>query len=816
MAAAVQSQQGSPQLDDGIGQAWRTPEGVYLFGVRHLSPAGAFHLRRFLDEIKPRALLIEGPCDATPMVAELLRDGVVPPVAVLSYTTEAPVQSVVLPLASYSPEYQAMRWAKEHKALCRLIDLPSDVRASLYRLEAAENLIVRQRLDGEEQEEELPEGLRIRADYRRYTEDLYVRAASLDGEEDYETWWERRFEHNLETGAYLRAVARQSSEMRNLTAGREIEAEPLSAAINALRESHMKRVIREVIDSGVEPDTIVAVCGAHHLTGLIDSEPMSDEELKKLPRAETRMTVMPYSYYKLSTFSGYGAGNRAPRYFEMMFEHMQRDDLESLPIAYLSELTRLRREKHGYASTASVIEAARLARSLQYLHDGLLPTLRDLHDAAITAMADGQSASITESFAMVDVGTKIGSLPEGVSQTPIQDDMNRELKRLNLEKYRSVVAQDLALDLRENRRVQSEKLAFLDLERSVFLHRLELLGISFAKKVPLRPDAANWAENWVLCWTPEVEIEVVESVLLGDTIETAAAFMLRERLDRSSDVQQIAELVSSACKCRLPDSITDALRKLQALTSEADGFSPVARAARSLSFLCQYGSVRKFETAPLFPVLRQLFSKAALLLPVCASCNDETARAMADDMSLMHYITQENAGDLDADEPVINDALWLRSLRALAFANDRHPLLCGFSFSLLLERGLIAEEELETEVSRYLSVGNTPEAGAYWFEGLTRRNRYVLLSRQALWKQLDSYVSELDDSEWKRALVCLRRAFGSFEPREKSGICEVLAALWGVDADSAAELLQSMLGDEENRELDAALEELGDFDFDDL
>ena len=35
----------------------------YIFGIRHLSPAGAWHLRQFLDEKKPKIVLVEGPED---------------------------------------------------------------------------------------------------------------------------------------------------------------------------------------------------------------------------------------------------------------------------------------------------------------------------------------------------------------------------------------------------------------------------------------------------------------------------------------------------------------------------------------------------------------------------------------------------------------------------------------------------------------------------------------------------------------------------------------------------------------------------------
>ena len=98
--------------------------GPHIFGVRHLSPMGAWQLRAFLDRVRPAAVLIEGLADATALLPDLVSGMTTPPVAILAYTAELPARSLVYPVARYSPEYQAARWAAEHKALCRFIDLP--------------------------------------------------------------------------------------------------------------------------------------------------------------------------------------------------------------------------------------------------------------------------------------------------------------------------------------------------------------------------------------------------------------------------------------------------------------------------------------------------------------------------------------------------------------------------------------------------------------------------------------------------------------------------------------------------------------------
>ncbi|MDP4193383.1 MAG: DUF5682 family protein, partial [Bacteroidota bacterium] len=102
-------------------------ETLNVFGIRHLSPAGAYHLRKYLDEIKPEVVLIEGPSDANECAKYLTHSGTKPPVAILAYTTELPIHTILYPFASYSPEYQAFMWAEENNARAEFIDLPSDI-----------------------------------------------------------------------------------------------------------------------------------------------------------------------------------------------------------------------------------------------------------------------------------------------------------------------------------------------------------------------------------------------------------------------------------------------------------------------------------------------------------------------------------------------------------------------------------------------------------------------------------------------------------------------------------------------------------------
>ncbi|RYE93829.1 MAG: hypothetical protein EOO75_03495, partial [Myxococcales bacterium] len=99
----------------------------HVFGIRHLSPAGAWHLARLLDRVDPTAVLIEGPADASSLIEHFLHKKTRPPIAVLAFTQKPPVRSILFPLAAYSPEWVAATWAAKNKRVVRFCDLPASV-----------------------------------------------------------------------------------------------------------------------------------------------------------------------------------------------------------------------------------------------------------------------------------------------------------------------------------------------------------------------------------------------------------------------------------------------------------------------------------------------------------------------------------------------------------------------------------------------------------------------------------------------------------------------------------------------------------------
>ena len=739
------------------------------FGIRHFSPAGAYFVRQFLDKIKPDLVLIEGPADFDFLIDDIVSKKLVPPFAIMAYTKEAPIDTILYPFAEYSPEYQAILWARENNKECHFFDLESDIMLGFGRT------------DDDTKEEET-----ISKEPEKNKSDV-----------DMEGFWERNLEQSENMDAYRAGSALFGESLR-----KDTKSDDKSFARDIIRESFMKRKINEYIEKGFDSEKMVAITGAFHTSAIESLEgAMSDKEYKELVRRESNITLMPYSYYRLSKRTGYGAGNAAPAYYELLWQGFLSGDITYHERKYLSSLAKYMREHGGIVSSAQVIEATRLARELAVIRGGSVPTLEDLKDASITCMGGGSFGEMAMGFAETDIGKKIGSVPQDAMQTSIQSDFTLKLKQLKLEKYKELVATPLQLDLRENLRVKSEESAFLDLNRSFFLYRLVVLGIDFAKIKKSNQDNATWAENWILQWTPEAEIQIVESVLKGDTIADAVAFVLGEKLSEATKISEIAEVIEDAFNCGLPKIVEGAKRSLDEMANGTIAMCDIADTVSKLSNMISFGDIRKLDREPLVPIVKRLCIRASLMLVGESACDDIAAATLADDIQKIHSVFMM--------QDFLDESFWFDKLIELSNRDDLNTKISGLATAILLDAGKIDELTLRMEVSRRLSMGMPAELGANWFAGLSMRNHYALIGRLTLWESLSEYLDTLDEEEFRRSVVFLRRAFVEYSAKEKDMIAENLGEIWGINAQAVSEIINS-----EIKEVDTEI--LEDFDFGDF
>jgi len=700
------------------------------------------------------------------------------PAAILAYTVKPPIKTILWPFADFSPEYRALLWATENNVPVKFCDLPSScVLAQMVKED--ENI-------NEKEPEEITE--------RKIS--VYERMEQVSGM-DNDSFWEYSFEHCECYEDFIKAAEEYGKSIREFSDNDDDN--------NNLREAFMRYIIHEE-EQQFNPDKIAVITGAFHTMGIKNVPFSSDDKnmIKKLPDIECKSTLMPYSYYRLSSRSGYGAGSKAPGYYEILWRNRLKNTLEDSSAEYLARIAEYQRN-HGFASSsAEVIEAIRLSKTLAIMRGGKTANFNDLRDSAVTCLGHGSFGEISEACADVEIGTKIGLLPDGTVCTSVQEDFMNQLKELKLERFRSAKGEELELDLRENIRVKSEKSAFLGLNRSFFLHRLAVLNINFAQQLSRFQENATWAELWKLQWTPETEIEIVEASLNGDTIEQASQFKLSAGLAESKNLAETAKILSDVFLCGLNDTVKSAVSAVQRLAAECSSEKDTGDTIGTLSGIIRFGSIRRIDTEPIIPILQQLYLRFCLNLNSASIC-DNNASA-----ELVQALTKVNDAFLSHD--FLERERFMTALSELVDSDSANTLVSGFACALLMEHGKITPEKLSELISRRLSAGTPAPEAASWFEGFSKRNRRSLINRLSIWEKLCEFISSLDDVEFKPVLVCLRRTFSEFSPSEKSDIAENIGEVLGISKEDASVFVNSELSDDEKQ----TINDLDDFDFGDI
>lgn len=99
--------------------------GPLLLGVRHHGPGSARAVLAALDHARPSAVLVEGPPEGDALLALAAHGRMRPPVALLAHAVDDPGRAAFWPMAEFSPEWVAIRWASSHGVPVRFVDLPA-------------------------------------------------------------------------------------------------------------------------------------------------------------------------------------------------------------------------------------------------------------------------------------------------------------------------------------------------------------------------------------------------------------------------------------------------------------------------------------------------------------------------------------------------------------------------------------------------------------------------------------------------------------------------------------------------------------------
>ncbi|MEL6676748.1 MAG: DUF5682 family protein [Bacteroidota bacterium] len=697
-----------------------------IFGVRHHGPGSARRLVRALEAYQPDILLIEGPPEGDKLLDYLQDPDMEPPLALLVYASKNLQQAAFYPFASFSPEWQAMQYGLRHTLPIRFMDL-----SPAYRWH---------------------EGWResLTAQRAGPPPDVLGEVARAAGYAEGELWWERVIEEKAEAGDVFEAVKQLMGELRQTPAFTRFQDQE-----NERREAQMRLTIRKAQRQKYE--RIAVICGAFHAPVLENMPPAkADREvLKGLRKVSTTATWVPWTYERLGTESGYGAGVPYPAWYAFRFAH----DAAQLPAYWLAQVAACLREEDLPASPAQLIDALRLADALTNLRALAAPGLRELMESVQTVISQGNPKPLELIREKLLIGQKMGKVSAEVPGLPLQTDVAYWQKKLRLKVSDEPALIDL--DLRKD----------LHLKKSQFLHRLNMLDIDWGVLEEGGQKDGSFHEFWKLKWRPRHEIQIIDAGSWGNTVLSACYQKIAHTFPQLQDVGELTRWLNRLFLADLGELLEPLINQLRTSIALESDIQQLGAILPDLVQLMRYGDVRQTEAQQVGEVIEGLLPRWMIGFPdLCVQLEEELADEIFALLLQVHHALQLWRGIAPAHEAHWKQ--WLEQLGRVQQGLVTHAKLRGFALRVRFDQEAISEQSASVAFHQLLSTSFQPAQAALGLEGFLYGNGLVLLHYPDLWRLMDQWLQHLPDDSFQQVLPLLRRTFSRFTEgeREKMGL----------------------------------------------
>ncbi|MET7473135.1 DUF5682 family protein [Streptomyces sp. NPDC005648] len=756
--------------------------GPLLLGVRHHGPGSAKAVRAALDAARPEVVLIEGPPEADALIPLAAEEEMRPPVALLAHAVDEPGRSAFWPLAEFSPEWVAIRWALEHEVPARFIDLPATHTLAWGR-------------DGAQGPEGEVTDTAVAAEADVRVDPLAVLAETA-GYDDPERWWEDVVEHRgagdgdafapfgvlEEAMGALREAYGSGGHQRDL-----------------VREAHMRLQVRTA--QREFGDAVAVVCGAWHVPALRHRTTVAADRalLKGLAKVKAELTWVPWTHRRLARASGYGAGIDSPGWYGHLFGAPDR------PVErWMTKVAGLLRDEDRLVSSAHVIEAVRLAETLAAMRGRPLPGLGETTDAVRAVMCEGSDVPLALVQDRLVVGDVLGEVPRSAPAVPLQRDLDRIQRRLRLRP--EALERELELDLRKE----------TDAGRSRLLHRLRLLGIEWGEPVTSRGSTGTFRETWRLRWEPELAVRIAEAGVWGTTVLAAATARAEADAVAAQGLADVTALAERCLLAELPEALPVVMQVLADRAALDTDVGHLAQALPALVRSLRYGDVRGTDTGALAEVAAGLAERIFVgLPPACAALDADAADEMRRHVDAVHgavglldeatepasHRPPRSAsetpagvtGAVPADRSAIPQAdrsaggavedrrglrgRWHSVLRTLSVRDTVPGVVRGRAVRLLLDDGELGQDEAARLMGLVLSPGTPPGDAAAWIEGFVGGGSgggMLLLHDERLLGLVDAWLTGVPAEAFTDVLPLLRRTFSAYEPGVRRTLGELV------------------------------------------
>ncbi len=721
--------------------------------ARHHSPAVARAVETVIRKVRPQRVLVEGPSDANTFIPYLCAPETVAPIALLAYrqpdlkgaTASANLtpQFVFYPFCDYSPELVAIRTAHALDIPVEFCDIPAKAQ-----------------IVPDSESEEGAESTVPTDEPRRSVWDL---VAQRMGYRNHDEWWEAVFESGVLEVPILLQRLQEWGEL--------VIQEGGISERDALRNAYMWAWVERTIKSGVPAEAIVLVAGAAHTAAFAqpDFKAKYDTKHPLLKAPEVQFVLIPYSFPRLSSQAGYGAGNHAPQFYQDLWQY------GSLEMATCSAITRMVSQmklQGDICSHADAIEAFRLCYELAHLRRKPHPGYEEVVDACVALFGRGSRSKVEAPLKRVLIGERVGAIPPMVQFLPLQTEFYLLANQLGLP------IKDDPTELRLNLAQPH------DVQVSIFLHRATLAQIPYADLQKSERNTAGLGstegsflqagslyEKWRIQWTPLVDMALTTAQIYGNSLREVARSLIQPHLQRRDDLAQLSRYALSTVLCELPELYEEVLDALESASAQDSDFDHLASATFQIASLIEYGASRSVRQEMFEPLLQRLYARACLNLPLSADCGDEDARTLGKGMRLLDNLAQRST--------LLDETLWNETLSETTFSDRSHPYLQGVGVGLMLSRALSDEQngQLLTWAERALSPGKSASESAHFIEGLLNTCASVAVRSRPLTQWFHEFITRLPADTFIESLPSLRRAFGSLGRNEVAYLIATLKTL---------------------------------------
>ncbi|HLJ88183.1 MAG TPA: DUF5682 family protein, partial [Candidatus Angelobacter sp.] len=477
---------------------------------------------------------------------------------------------------------------------------------------------------------------------------------------------------------------------------------------------------------------------------------------KDLPRIKIEATWVPWTDSRLSALSGYRAGVISPGWYRHLWRLYTRNGQfspEEFTSVWQSRTAFKLREEGYMTSTASAIEATRLALGLAALRDLPMPGMAEMREASLAAMCDGNPVQLAMLERKLYIGESIGEIGERVPQNPLARDLAAWQRKTRLK------PQDLELEVKLDLRSEAGLL------KSTLLHRLNLISVPWGKLMDAQAGRGTFREVWVIQWDPRYSVSLAEALVFGVTIEQAAANATVKKARETTSIAEIAALIQSVLVADLPEAATTCIERLQDVAVSSSDITDLMNTVSPLVRVLRYGAARRLPEDALRSLILSVSVEVNAGVRIGSRGLDEAVAATR--LSAME--SYDEALRLFGDEALT--AAWRAELGKIVGDDQVTSSIAGLSLRRLHDVRAWGLESVATEFERHTGSRLPKESGAF-LEGFLRGGSEVLLQDEPLLQLLDSWLCALNETDFNDSLPLLRRSMSSFDTVARRRVLE--------------------------------------------